>query len=76
MNAALIAVFGVLEVAAAQAQPVPGHHDHAAPRGASVMSFDLGRSTHVFTPTRNGAIPQMGQLPGPTWRICGCIGQV
>ncbi len=20
--------------------------------------------------------PQIGQLPGPTWRICGCIGQV
>jgi hypothetical protein len=24
----------------------------------------------------SSAIPQIGQLPGPTWRISGCIGQV
>jgi len=26
--------------------------------------------------TGSSAMPQIGQLPGPTWRICGCIGQV
>jgi hypothetical protein len=26
--------------------------------------------------TGSSAIPQIGQWPGPTWRICGCIGQV
>jgi hypothetical protein len=24
----------------------------------------------------SSAMPQTGQLPGPGWRICGCIGQV
>jgi hypothetical protein len=24
----------------------------------------------------SSAMPQIGQAPGPTWRICGCIGQV
>ena len=24
----------------------------------------------------SSAMPQIGQLPGPTWRISGCIGQV
>ncbi|MCY1297414.1 hypothetical protein D9M70_468520 [compost metagenome] len=26
--------------------------------------------------TGSKAMPQIGQLPGPDWRICGCIGQV
>ena len=26
--------------------------------------------------TGSSAMPQIGQLPGPTWRICGCMGQV
>ena len=26
--------------------------------------------------TGSSAMPQMGQLPGPIWRIWGCIGQV
>jgi len=30
------------------------HSDHAAHLGASVMPFDLGRSTHVFTPMADG----------------------
>ena len=32
----------------------------------------------VFSPTLSGssAIPQIGHAPGPTCRICGCIGQV
>ncbi len=54
MNVVLIAIFGLLGAASAQAQPVPGHLDHATHLGASVMPFDLGRSTHVFTPTRDG----------------------
>jgi len=24
----------------------------------------------------SSAMPQIGQLPGPAWRTCGCIGQV
>jgi hypothetical protein len=31
-----------------------GHNDHAAHLGASVMPFDLSRSTHVFTPMAGG----------------------
>lgn len=31
-----------------------GHNGHAAHLGASVMPFDLGRSTHVFTPMADG----------------------
>ena len=26
--------------------------------------------------TGSSAMPQIGQLPGPIWRTCGCIGQV
>lgn len=69
MNAVLIAVFGLLEVAAAQAQPVPGHHDHAAHLGASMMPFDLGRSTHVFTPTRNGGIQDVVSKDGDAAQV-------
>ena len=32
--------------------------------------------TSAVALTGSSVIPQMGQLPGPTWRICGCIGQV
>ncbi len=28
------------------------------------------------TPASSSAMPQIGQLPGPAWRISGCIGQV
>ena len=28
------------------------------------------------TVSGSSAMPQIGQLPGPTWRICGCMGQV
>ena len=28
------------------------------------------------TSAGSSAMPQIGQLPGPTWRISGCIGQV
>ena len=28
------------------------------------------------TSSGSSAMPQIGQAPGPTWRICGCIGQV
>ena len=28
------------------------------------------------TCTGSSAMPQIGQLPGPAWRTCGCIGQV
>jgi hypothetical protein len=30
----------------------------------------------ALTSSGSSAMPQIGQLPGPTWRICGCIGQV
>ena len=28
------------------------------------------------TSSGSSAMPQIGQLPGPTWRTSGCIGQV
>jgi hypothetical protein len=35
----------------------------------------FGPTSAVVT-TGSSVIPQMGQLPGFAWRICGCIGQV
>jgi hypothetical protein len=32
--------------------------------------------TSTVAVTGSSVIPQIGQLPGPTWRICGCIGHV
>ena len=42
-----------------------------------VMSRNSGFSPTVTEgASGSSVIPQMGQLPGPTWRICGCIGHV
>ena len=42
-----------------------------------VMSRSSGLSpVSAVASTGSSAMPQMGQLPGPIWRICGCIGQV
>ena len=35
----------------------------------------FGAASAVIS-TGSSAMPQIGQLPGPTWRISGCIGQV
>jgi hypothetical protein len=43
-------------------------------RRMSISSW-LGPSSKVAC-SGSRAMPQIGQLPGPTWRISGCIGQV
>ena len=40
-----------------------------------VEQFGIGRRSAV-TVTGSSAMPQIGQEPGPTCRISGCIGQV
>ena len=39
---------------------------------------EVGEAEERFTAGQKGssAMPQSGQLPGPTWRTSGCIGQV
>jgi hypothetical protein len=39
-----------------RASGTPGHVAAVAVRGASVMPFDLERTTHVFTPTATGGV--------------------
>jgi hypothetical protein len=67
-----------------QAGEVPAHlqHDHrrgqreADPEAARhVGQLGLGPLSAVTT-SGSSAMPQIGQLPGPTWRISGCMGQV
>ena len=42
-----------------------------------VMSASSGFGpASAVTSNGSSAMPQIGQLPGPTWRTCGCIGQV
>ena len=38
-------------------------------------SSSFGPSSRLAS-AGSSAMPQIGQLPGPTWRISGCIGQV
>jgi hypothetical protein len=52
------ALCGLLGASPALAQS-GGQHGHAAHLGASVMPFDLGRSTHVFTPTADGGTQEV-----------------
>jgi hypothetical protein len=33
-------------------------------------------SASVEATSGSSVMPQIGQLPGPIWRICGCIGHV
>ncbi len=40
------------------------------------ISSGFGPSSPVGTPLGSSAMPQIGQLPGPTCSISGCIGQV
>ena len=41
------------------------------------MSVSSGFSSSAsWTARGSSAIPQMGQLPGASWTISGCIGQV
>ena len=42
-----------------------------------VMSFSSGLDPSASgMPSGSSAMPQIGQLPGASRRICGCIGQV
>ena len=41
-----------------------------------VMSLSSDVSSSPVATSGSSAMPQIGQLPGPRWRICGCIGQV
>ena len=52
--------------------------DSAAPiHRRRVMSASSGlASGSALTVSGSSAMPQIGQLPGPIWRISGCIGQV
>ena len=50
-----------------QADPEPPRH---------IDEFADSGGTSAVTVTGSSAMPQIGQAPGPTCRICGCIGQV
>lgn len=56
-----IALATLLGAVPALAQNI-GHRGHTAHLGASVMPFDMARSTHIFTPTvtaaRNPSFPR------------------
>lgn len=52
----------------AHAQPI-AQHEHAAHLGASVMPFDLSRSTHVFAPTADGGTQQVISKDGDPAQI-------
>jgi hypothetical protein len=43
-----------------------GHGDHL---GASVMPFDLARSTHIFTPTADGGTQELVSKDGDPQQI-------
>ena len=45
-------------------------------RRVKSTSSGFGPSSPVGTPLGSKAIPQIGQSPGPTCSISGCIGQV
>ena len=64
----LIAVAALLSVGPASAQYAAhqGHGDHL---GASVMSFDLARSTHIFTPTADGGTQEVVSKDGDPQQI-------
>ena len=47
---------------------------HQKRRRKSTNSGFCSSSSDGMTGSR--VIPQIGQLPGALWRICGCIGQV
>ena len=44
-------------------------------RRVKSTSSGFGPVSAVAT-SGSSAMPQIGQEPGPTWRTCGCIGQV
>ena len=44
-------------------------------RRVKSKSSGLGPASAVAT-SGSSAMPQIGQWPGPIWRICGCIGHV
>ena len=50
-----------------QADPEPPRH---------VGEFGIGSGCRPSTISGSSAMPQIGQEPGPTCRISGCIGQV
>ena len=50
-----------------QRDPEPPRH---------VDEFGIRRLHRRVTCAGSSAMPQIGQEPGPTWRISGCIGQV
>ncbi len=50
------------------ARPIQKRRDMSASSG-------LGAVSAVIT-SGSSAMPQIGQVPGPCWRISGCIGQV
>ena len=47
-----------------------------AKRRRKSTSSGFGPSSAAGTPLGSSAMPQIGQLPGPTCSISGCIGQV
>ena len=41
-----------------------------------LLSSELSSSASIENTRGSRAIPQIGQLPGPIFEICGCIGHV
>src|SRR5580704_4818297 len=42
----------------------------------NIESYSGSASTSAKASIGSSAMPQIGQDPGPSWTICGCIGQV
>jgi len=53
---------------AASARPIQNRRVMSASSGLGPLSAEASSGS--------SAMPQIGQLPGPTCRTCGCIGQV
>jgi hypothetical protein len=56
---AVAATLGVLWAAGAFASQQQARQAAVAERGASVMPFDLEKTTHVFTPTESGGVEEV-----------------
>ena len=57
--------------------PTPEREREADPEPARhVGELGIGAAVGASAISGSSAMPQIGQAPGPTWRISGCIGQV
>ena len=66
-----------IDEVAAHLETTTGSASTSPIQNRRVMSASSGfGGASAVTSSGSSAMPQIGQAPGPTWRICGCIGQV